>query len=247
MKNVSAKTLYAILNSAGISSTVTESCVSGRLPRTFGGCSDATFAWKIRDASLWLAEESVSGTQEITLVKILFRIMPELTMGESALSELAATAQQVLFYKFSYKHYCWQSPAAGYVSYLTPRELFTALQLYYIFTIWQNSPSFLEADFSSAVPSFDNKIVAEILAVIEPTSRKPTIIEKQLLEFLSEAPRLRKEIESHMALSRSNLLTNYLYPARNMGWITTTDTTTPSSPSQRYMLTEAGKQAITNS
>ena len=66
MKNVSAKTLYAILNSAGISSTVTESCVSGRLPRTFGGCSDATFAWKIRDASLWLAEESVSGTQEIT-------------------------------------------------------------------------------------------------------------------------------------------------------------------------------------
>ena len=244
MSNVSGKTLYAILTNAGIFTPVADACVSGRLSRTFGN-RDVTLAWKTREAYYWLAEESVVGTEQITIAKIIFKIMPEWSMGEFALEGLTATAQQVRLYTINYKNYKWQSPAAGCVSYLTSRELITAIRLFYIYTIWQNNPSFfLEADFSSAVQNFDNNAVARILADNEPTLPKPTVEQKKLMTFLAEAPRSRREIEEHMCIKRGNLLTNYLYPARDAGWITTTDTTTPSSPSQRYTLTEAGKQAI---
>lgn len=247
MKNVSGQTLWAILICAGLPAFVVESCVAGRLPRSFGN-RNVTLTLKIRDAYLWLAEACVDGTQEITFTQILFRIMPEWSMGEFALEGLTATAQQVRLYTINYKNYKWQSPAAGCVSYLTSRELITAIRLFYIYTIWQNNPSFfLEADFSSAVQNFDNNAVARILADNEPTLPKPTVEQKKLMTFLADAPRSRREIEEHMCIKRGNLLTNYLYPARDAGWITTTDTTTPSSPSQRYTLTEAGKQAIANS
>lgn len=242
MKNFSAPTLHTILILAWIPDLVSATCVAGRLPRSFGN-RDITFAWKIRDIYYELAEASVCGTEEIKLAKILFRIMPEWSMSEFALPELTATAQQVCFQTITYKNYQWQSPT---IYYGYSRELLTAVRLYYLYTIWQNNPSFLEADFSSAILYFDNDAVAQVLVGHEPTSRKPTVIERKLLEFLSEEPRLRREIESYMNVNRSNLLTNYLYPAREAGWITTTDTITPSSPTQRYMLTEAGKQAIAN-
>ena len=244
MKNVSAPTLHTILSLAGIPDLVSATCVAGRLPRSFGN-RDITFAWKIRDEYLRLSE--VSGTEKIKLAKILFRIMPEWSMGEFALEELTATAQQVRFYRITYKNYCWLSPAAGYVSYLTPRELMAAIRLYYIYTIWQNNPCFLEADFSSDVQNFDNNAVAGILERHRPTVPALTAKEKKLLNFLAEAPRSRREMEIHMNMKRGYLLTNALNPAREAGWITTTDTSTPSSPSQRYTLTEAGKQAIANS
>ena len=243
MKNVSAKTLHTILTNAGIFTPVADACVAGRLSRTFGN-REVSFAWKIRDIYYELAEASVCGTEEIKLAKILFRIMAEWSMSEFALPELTATAQQVRFQTITYKNYQWQSPT---IYYGYSRELLTAVRLYYLYTIWQNNPSFLEADFSSAILYFDKDAVAQVLVGHEPTSRKPTVIERKLLEFLSEEPRLRREIESYMNVNRSNLLTNYLYPAREAGWITTTDTITPSSPTQRYMLTEAGKQAIANS
>ena len=245
MINASDKTLRAILSCAWISTFVVDSCVAGRLFRTFGN-REVSFAWKIRDAHYWLAEESVVGTEEITLEKILFRIMPEWSQGEYALEGLTATAHQVRFYRITYKNYCWLSPAAGYVSYLTPRELMVAIRLYYIYTIWQNAPSFLEADFSSAVQNFDNNAVAGILERHRPTVPALTAEEKKLLNFLAEAPRSRREMEIHMNMKRGNLLTNALNPAREAGWITTTDTRTPSSPSQRYTLTEAGKQVISH-
>ena len=243
MKNVSAPTLHTILSLAGIPDLVSATCVAGRLPRSFGN-RDITFAWKIRDEYLRLSE--VSGTEKIKLAKILFRIMPEWSMGEFALEELTATAQQVRFYRITYKNYCWRSPAAGYVSYLTPRELMAAIRLYYIYTIWQNNPCFLEADFSSDVQNFDNNAVAGILERHRPTVPALTAKEKKLLNFLAEAPRSRREMEIHMNMKRGYLLTNALNPAREAGWITTTDTSTPSSPSQRYTLTEAGKQAVQN-
>lgn len=243
MKNVSAPTLHTILSLAGIPDLVSATCVAGRLPRSFGN-RDITFAWKIRDEYLRLSE--VSGTEKIKLAKILFRIMPEWSMGEFALEELTATAQQVRFYRITYKNYCWLSPAAGYVSYLTPRELMAAIRLYYIYTIWQNNPCFLEADFSSDVQNFDNNAVAGILERHRPTVPALTAKEKKLLNFLAEAPRSRREMEIHMNMKRGYLLTNALNPAREAGWITTTDTSTPSSPSQRYTLTEAGKQAVQN-
>ena len=246
MKNFSAPTLHTILSLAGIPDLVSATCVAGRLSRTFGN-REVSFAWKIRDAHYWLAEESVVGTEEIKLAKILFRIMPEWSQGEYALEGLTATARQVRFYRTTFKNYCWQSPAAEYVSYLTPRELMAAIRLYYIYTIWQNAPSFLEADFSSAVQNFDNNAVAEILERHRPTVPAVTAEEKKLLNFLEEAPRSRREIESYMDMKRGYLLTHALNPAREAGWITTTDTSTPSSPSQRYTLTEAGKQAIANS
>ena len=243
MKNVSAPTLHTILSLAGIPDLVSATCVAGRLPRSFGN-RDITFAWKIRDAHYWLAGESVVGTEEITLEKILFRIMPEWSMGEFALEELTATAQQVRFYRITYNNYCWQSPAAGYVSYLTSRELMAAIRLYYIYTIWQNNSCFLEADFSSALQNFDNNAAAAILDRYSPIAPALTAEEKKLLNFLAEAPRSRREMEIHMNMKRGYLLTNALNPAREAGWITTTDTSTPSSPSQRYTLTEAGKQVI---
>ena len=246
MKNVSGQTLWAILICAGLPAFVVESCVAGRLPRSFGN-RNVTLTLKIRDAYLWLAEACVDGIQEITLTQILFKIMPEWSMGELALEGLTATAQRVRLYTINYKNYKWQSPAAGYISYLTPMEILTAIRLYYIYTIWQNNPSFLEADFSPAIQTFDDNAVARILAENEPTLLKPTVEQKKLMKFLADAPRSRREIEEHMCIKRGNLLTNYLYPARDAGWITTTDTTTPSSPSQRYTLTEAGKQAIANS
>ena len=243
MKKFSAPTLYTILSLAGIPYFLLATCVAGRLSRSFGN-RDVTFAWKIWDEYLRLVEASVCGTEEIKLAKILFRIIPEWSMGEFALPELSAAAQQVRFQTITYKNYQWQSPTT-YYGY--SRELLTAVRMYYLYTIWQNAPSFLEADFSSAILYFDNDAVARVLVGHEPASRKPTVIERKLLEFLSEKPRLRREIESYMDVNRSNLLTNYLYPAREAGWITTTDTITPSSPTQRYMLTEAGKQAIVNS
>ena len=245
MINASEKTLRAILISAGISASVADACVAGRLSRTFGN-REVSFAWKIRDTYYRFAEESVVGTEEITLEKILFRIMPEWSQGEYALEGLTATARQVRFYRITYKNFCWLSPAAGYVSYLTPRELMAAIRLYYIYTIWQNAPSFLEADFSSAVQNFDNNAVAGILERHRPTVPALTAEEKKLLNFLAEAPRSRREMEIHMNMKRGYLLTNALNPAREAGWITTTDTSTPSSPSQRYTLTEAGKQAAQN-
>ena len=245
MINASEKTLRAVVISAGISAPVADACVAGRLPRTFGN-REVSFAWKIRDAYYRFAEESVVGTEEITLEKILFRIMPEWSQGEFALEGLTAAAQQVCFYRITYKNYCWLSPAAGYVSYLTPRELMAAIRLYYIYTIWQNAPSFLEADFSSAVQNFENNAVAGILERHRPTVPALTAAEKKLLNFLAEAPRSRREMEIHMNMKRGYLLTNALNPAREAGWITTTDTSTPSSPSQRYTLTEAGKQAVQN-
>lgn len=243
MKNVSAPTLHTILSLAGIPDLVSATCVAGRLPRSFGN-RDITFAWKIRDEYLRLAEVSVCGTEEIKLAKILFRIMPEWSVSEFALPELTATAQQVRFQTITYKNYQWQSPT---IYYGYSRELLTAVRLYYLYTIWQNNPSFLEADFSSAILYFDNDAVARILADNEPTLPKPTVEQKKLMKFLADAPRSRREIEEHMCIKRGNLLANFLYPARDAGWITTTDTTTPSSPSQRYTLTEAGKQAIANS
>ena len=242
MKKFSAPTLYTILSSAGIPDVVSATCVADRLPRSFGN-RDVTFAWKIRNEYLRLGEVSVSGTEEIKLEKILFKIMPELSQGELALEGLMDTAQQVRFQTITYKNYQWQSPTT-YYGY--SRELLTAVRMYYLYTIWQNAPSFLEADFSSSILYFDNDAVARVLVGHEPASRKPTVIERELLEFLSVKPRLRREIESYMNVNRSYLLTNYLYPARKAGWITITDTTTPSSPSQRYMLTEAGKQATEN-
>lgn len=242
MKNVSAPTLHTILSIAGILDLVSATCVAGRLPRSFGN-RDITFAWKIRDEYLRLSEVSVSGTDKIKLAKILFRIMPEWSMGEFALEELTAAAQQVRFQTITYKNYQWQSPT---IYYGYSRELLTAVRLYYLYTIWQNNPSFLEADFSSAILYFDNDAVARILADNEPTLPNPTVEQKKLMTFLADAPRCRREIEEHMCIKRGNLLTNYLYPARKAGWITTTHTITPSSPSQRYMLTEAGKQAIAN-
>ena len=245
MNNVSDKTLHAILTNAGIFTPVADACVSGRLSRTFGN-RDVTLAWKTREAYYWLAEESVVGTEQITIAKIIFKIMPEWSQGEFALDGLTATAHQVRFYRITYKNYCWLSPAAGYVSYLTPRELMAAIRLYYIYTIWQNAPSFLEADFSSAVQNFENNAVAGILERHRPTVPALTAAEKKLLNFLAEAPRSRREMEIHMNMKRGYLLTNALNPAREAGWITTTDTSTPSSPSQRYTLTEAGKQAAQN-
>ena len=164
-------------------------------------------------------------------------------MGEFALPELSAAAQQVRFLTITYKNYQWQSPTTDYGY---SWELLTAVRLYYLYTIWQNAPSFWEADFSSALQNFDNNAVARILAENEPTLPKPTVEQKKLMTFLAEAPRSRREIEEHMCIKRGNLLTNYLYPAREAGWITITDTATPSSPSQRYTLTEAGKQAISD-
>ena len=243
MKNVSAPTLHTILSLAGIPDLVSATCVAGRLPRSFGN-RDITFAWKIRDEYLRLSE--VSGTEKIKLAKILFRIMPEWSMGEFALDGLTATARQVRFYRITYKNYCWQSPAAGYVSYLTPRELMAAIRLYYIYTIWQNNSCFLEADFSSALQNFDNNAAAAILDRYSPIAPALTAEEKKLLNFLAEAPRSRREMEIHMNMKRGYLLTNYLNPARNAGWIISTNNTMPSSPSQRYTLTEAGKQAAQN-
>ena len=100
MSNVSGKTLHAILTNAGIFTPVTDACVAGRLSRTFGN-RDVTLAWKTREAYYWLAEESVVGTEEITLEKILFRIMPECSQGEYALEGLTATARQVRFYRIT--------------------------------------------------------------------------------------------------------------------------------------------------
>ena len=194
MKNFSAPTLYAILNSAGIPDFVSEACAAGRLSRSFGN-RDITFAWKIRDTYRWLAEVSVCGTEEIKLAKILFRLMPEWSMSEFALPELTATAQQVRFQTITYKNYQWQSPT---IYYGYSRELLTAVRLYYLYTIWQNNPSFLEADFSSAVQNFDNNAVARILAENEPTLPKPTVEQKKLMTFLADAPRSRREIEEHM-------------------------------------------------
>ena len=242
MKNVSAKTLHAILSSAGIPDAIANVCAAGLLPRTFGS-SGVTFAWKIRDVYYWLAERSVNETEEISIYKILFRIMPELSMDKYILEGLVTNAKQVSFYTKSFKQYSWQSPIIRYGYY---RELRTAIQLYYIYTIWQNNPSFRETDFSAAVKTFDDNAVARILANNEPSLPKPTIKQKKLMIFLANAPHTRREIEEHMQMKRGDLLTNYLYPAREAGWITTTDTITPSSPTQRYMLTEAGKQAIAN-
>ena len=243
--NVSVQTLRAILISAGISASVADACVAGRLSRTFGN-REVSFAWKIRDTYYRFAEKSVFGAETITVEKILFKIMPEWSQGEFALDGLTATAHQVRFYRITYKNFCWLSPAAGYVSYLTPRELMAAIRLYYIYTIWQNNPCFLEADFSSAVQNFDNNAVAGILERHRPTVPALTAKEKKLLNFLAEAPCSRREMEIHMNMKRGYLLTNALNPAREAGWITTTDTSTPSSPSQRYTLTEAGKQAVQN-
>ena len=244
MNNVSDKTLRAILSCAWISTFVVDSFVAGRLSRTFGN-REVTFAWKVRDAYCGLAEESVVGTEEVKLEKILFRIMPEWSQGEFALEGLTATAHQVRFYNITYKDYKWQSPAAGYVSYLTQRELMTAIRLYYIYTIWQNNPCFLEADFSSAVQNFDNNAAAAILDRHSPIAQALTAEELKLLIFLAEAPRSRREIEDYLQINRSSLLQNYLYPARRAGLITITQAM-PSSPYQRYMLTEAGKQAAQN-
>lgn len=242
MINASEKTLRAILNCAGLPAFVVDPCVAGRLPRTYGGSGNVTFACKTRDAHYWLAEKSVVGTEQITIAKIIFKIMPEWSMGEFALEELTATAQQVRFQTITYKNYKWQSPV---ICYGYSRELLTAIRLLYIFTIWQNDPPcFLEADFSSAVQNFDNNAVAGILERHRPTVPALTAKEKQLLNFLAEAPRSRREMEIHMNMKRGYLLTNALNPAREAGWITTTDTSTPSSPSQRYTLTEAGKQVI---
>ena len=244
MSNVSDKTLQAILTNAGIFTPVVDVCVAGRLSRSFGD-SDVTLAWKTREAYYWLAEESVVGTEQITIAKIIFKIMPEWSQGEFALDGLTATARQVRFDRITYKNYCWQSPAAGYVSYLTQRELMTAIRLYYIYTIWQNNPCFLEADFSSAVQNFDKNAAAAILDRHSPIAQALTAEELKLLIFLAEAPRSRREIEDYLQINRSNLLQNYLYPARRAGLITITQAM-PSSPSQRYMLTEAGKQAAQN-
>ena len=246
MKNVSAKTLHTILTNAGIFTPVADACVAGRLSRSFGN-RDVTLAWKTREAYYWLAQESVVGTEQITIAKIIFKIMPEWSQGEFALDGLTATAHQVRFHTINHKNYKWQSPAAGYVSYLTPRELMAAIRLYYIYTIWQNTSCFLEADFSSALQNFDNNAAAAILDRHSPIAPALTAEEKKLLNFLAEAPRSRREIESYMDMKRGYLLTNALNPARAAGWITLTDTSTPSSPSQRYTLTEAGKQAIANS
>ena len=245
MKNFSAPTLHTILSLAGIPDLVSATCVAGRLPRSFGN-RNVTLTLKIRDAYLWLAEACVDGIQEITLTQILFKIMPEWSMGEFALEGLTATAQRVRLYTINYKNYKWQSPAAGYVSYLTSRELMAAIRLYYIYTIWQNNSCFLEADFSSAVQNFDNNAVAGIMERHRPIVPALTAEEKKLLNFLAEAPRSRREMEIHMNMKRGYLLTNYLNPARNAGWIISTNNTMPSSPSQRYTLTEAGKQAAQN-
>lgn len=243
MINASEKTLRAILISAGIPAPVADACVAGRLSRTFGN-REVSFAWKIRDAHYWLAEKSVVGTEQITIAKIIFKIMPEWSMGEFALEELTATAQQVRFQTITYKNYKWQSPV---ICYGYSRELLTAIRLLYIFTIWQNDPPcFLEADFSSAVQNFDNNAVAGILERHRPTVPALTAKEKQLLNFLAEAPRSRREIEHYLHINRSDLLQNYLYPARNAGWIIATNNTTPTSPRQHYALTEAGKQVISH-
>lgn len=241
MNNISVQTLQAIFNEAGISYPIANVCAAGFLPRTFGGNNAVTFAWKIRDVYYWLAEMSVNETEKITLTKILFRIMPELSMGEYILEGLVTNAKQVSFYTKSFKQYSWQSPIIRYGYY---RELRTAIQLYYIYTIWQNNPSFRETDFSAAVKTFDDNAVVRILANNEPSLPKPTIKQKKLLTFLASAPRTRREIEEHMQIKRGDLLTNLLYPARKIGWITVTNSDSPSSPSQRYMLTKMGKQAI---
>ena len=162
-------------------------------------------------------------------------------MGEYILEGLVTNAKQVSFYTKSFKHYSWQSPIIRYGYY---RELRTAIQLYYIYTIWKNNPSFRETDFSAAVKTFDDNAVARILANNEPSLPKPTIKQKKLMTFLASVPRTRREIEEHMQMKRGDLLTNLLYPARNAGWIIVTNNTMPSSPYQRYTLTEAGKQAI---
>ena len=242
MINASEKTLRAILSCAGISTFVVDSCVAGRLPRTFGN-REVSFAWKIRDTYYRFAEKSVFGAETITVEKILFKIMPEWSQGEFALDGLTATAHQVRFQTITYKNYKWQSPV---ICYGYSRELLTAIRLLYIFTIWQNAPSLLEADFSSAVQIFDNNAVAGILERHRPTAPALTAEELKLLIFLAEAPRSRREMEIHMNMKRGYLLTNALNPAREAGWITATDTSTPSSPSQRYTLTEAGKQVISH-
>lgn len=240
--NGSVQTLRAILISAGIPAPVADACVTGRLSRSFGN-RDVTLAWKIREAYYWLAEESVVGTEQITIAKIIFKIMPEWSMGEFALEELTATAQQVRFQTITYKNYKWQSPV---ICYGYSRELLTAIRLLYIFTIWQNDPNVCEADFSNAVLNFDDNSVAGILEKLEPSVPKLTANQRKLLDFLAEAPRSRREIEHYLHINRSDLLQNYLYPARNAGWIIATNNTTPTSPRQHYALTEAGKQVISH-
>ena len=190
MINASEKTLRAILSCAGISTFVVDSCVAGRLPRTFGN-REVSFAWKIRDTYYRFAEKSVFGAETITVEKILFKIMPEWSQGEFALDGLTATAHQVRFQTITYKNYKWQSPV---ICYGYSRELLTAIRLLYIFTIWQNAPSLLEADFSSAVQIFDNNAVAGILERHRPTAPALTAEELKLLIFLAEAPRSRREM-----------------------------------------------------
>lgn len=241
MHAVSDHTLYAILAQAGILTSIADACVAGRLPRTFGGDINATFAWKIRDAYYWLAEASIAEAEDITLTAIICKIMPEFSLNAFAIDAFIATVQGVTFKKLTFKNYTWQSPDVENNYFC---ELMTALRLYYIYTIWQNNPCFREADFSSALKSFDNGIVAEILSHIEPVVPELTADELKLLNFLAEEPRSRRAIEDYMNIKRSTLLKKYLSPARDAGLVTTTIDTTPSSPVQRYMLTKAGQQVV---
>ena len=244
MINASEKTLRAILVSAGISASVADACVAGRLSRTFGN-REVSFAWKIRDTYYRFAEESVVGAETITVEKILFKIMPEWSQGEFALDGLTAAAQQVRFKMVYYRKNKWQTPLIG-CTHLVSRVLLTAIRLYYISTIWQNNPNVCEANFSNAVLNFDDNSVAGILEKLEPSVPRLTANQRKLLDFLAEAPRSRREIEHYLHINRSDLLQNYLYPARNAGWIIATNNTTPTSPRQHYALTEAGKQVISH-
>ena len=169
--------------------------------------------------------------------------MPEWSQGEFALEGLTAAAQQVRFKMVYHRKNKWQTPLIG-CTHLVSRVLLTAIRLYYISTIWQNDQNVCKADFSNAVLNFDDNSVAGILEKLEPSVPKLTANQRKLLDFLAEAPRSRREIESYMDMKRGYLLTNALNPAREAGWITNTDTSTLSSPSQRYTLTEAGKQVI---
>jgi len=134
-----------------------------------------------------------------------------------------------------------------------PGEIF-ALKLVTLASIWVLNPSvFCDADFSSWLGDDyfleesrqkAERQVSNLLSAVVDTgvTHKPTEIDKDvqvLLDALRSGALSRTQLEKVTGFSRTYLNDHAIHPALTAGWIETTEKK-PSSPRQKYRITEKG-------
>ncbi len=259
------ETLKTILRLYGCPEQIIDVIADGFAPREF--CLSLTRFWMVRDAFYHLAAHSVhcfmgNALIRLPLQKIVSMILETMSPQDTFIHELSSAANSVRWMSYSCGagFFTWPS----FIPFCTmEKDLWTAIRLYVLYTIWCMNPALLPIDFSSGLSFFTDtelaniQSLADIIATLpppkppipskpqEPSATAPILDAelKRLLDVLKNGPKSATELKLALRVKRGILRKRYLVPGEKKGLI---EKTAPGSSSkQRYRLVPAACQVST--